>query len=62
MQLETWLTILLTTYKVHPSRGLAKTISYYLARILRHDDIFICGEKRCDYLLMQKFWSWKSNN
>jgi hypothetical protein len=62
LQLETWLTILITTYKDHPNRSLAKTISYYLGRILQHDDIFFCGEKRCEYLVMQKFWLWKNNN
>lgn len=62
IQLETWLTILLTTYKDHPSCGLAKTISYYLGRLLRHDDIHFCGEKRCEYLVMQKFWRWQARH
>jgi len=61
LQLENWLTLLITTYKEHPSLGLAKTISYYLNRLLNHDDINFCGDKRCDYLVMQKFWQWQSS-
>ena len=60
LQLETWLLMLITTYKEHPSCGLAKTINYYLARLLHHNDIEFCGSKRCDYLLMQKFWRWQA--
>jgi len=59
-QLENWLNILIFTYKDHPSYGLAKTINYYLSRLLRHDDIGFSGEKRCDYIRMQNFWLWKS--
>lgn len=59
-QLENWLAILISTYKENPSCGLAKTINYYLARLLHHDDIHFCGEKRCDYLQMQKYWRWQS--
>ncbi|GAA6170799.1 hypothetical protein NBRC116592_04690 [Colwellia sp. KU-HH00111] len=61
-QLEAWLSILISTYKYHPSCGLAKTISYYLARLLRHDDIQFCGEKRCEYVVMQKFWRWQAHH
>ncbi len=60
LQLESWLTILITTYKDSPSIGLAKTISYYLSRLLHHDDINFCGFKRCDYLVMQKYWCWQA--
>ncbi|MDP7593790.1 MAG: hypothetical protein QF552_14045 [Litorilituus sp.] len=59
LQLENWLTILIATYKTHPNLGLAKTINYYLSRLLNHDDIHYCGDKRCDYLIMQKYWRWK---
>ncbi len=62
LQLENWLTILITTYKEHPSCGLAKTISYYLAGLLHHDDIDFCGGKRCDYLVMYKYWQWQSDH
>jgi len=61
LQLDKWLNILIMTYKDHPSYGLAKTINYYLNRLLHHDDISFCGEKRCDYLLMQKYWHWQAN-
>lgn len=61
-QLETWLTVLITTYKDHPSSGLAKTINYYLGRILRHEDIHFYGKKHCEYLVMQKFWRWKTRS
>lgn len=60
LQLETWLTVLLKAYKEHPNCGLAKTISYYLARLLHHEDIQFSGKKRCEYLAMQKFWRWQA--
>ena len=68
LQLESWLTILVITYKDHPTYGLAKTINYYLDRLLHHEDINVyddqCGEhhhdKRCGYLAMKKFWGWQA--
>lgn len=62
VQLETWLHILITTYKDHPSCGLAKTINYYLSRLLHHDDIDFNYDKRCGYLSMQKYWRWQINS
>lgn len=62
IQLESWLNILIITYRDHPNCGLAKTINYYLNRLLHHDDIGFDGNKRCDYLSMQKFWHWQVNN
>jgi hypothetical protein len=62
LQLEDWLSLLITTYKDHPSCGLAKTINYYLLRLLRHDDINFCGNKRCEYLIMKKFWKWQARH
>jgi len=67
LQLERWLTILIETYKDYPSYGLAKTINYYVAGLLHHEDIHLCGQKsgengndkRCEYLSMKKFWEWK---
>lgn len=62
VQLESWLNILIITYKDHPSCGLAKTINYYLSRLLHHDDINFDEMKRCDYLSMQKYWRWQANS
>jgi hypothetical protein len=62
LQLESWLTVLITAYKVEPSNRLAETINDYLTRLLGHDDINFCGNKRCDYLIMKKFWKWQSNH
>ena len=56
--IENWLVMLINTYKSNPSRGLAKTIYFYLNKLLKHDDIFFCGEKRCEYPVMQRFWRW----
>jgi hypothetical protein len=56
--LENWVAMLISTYKDNPSCGLAKTICFYLNKLLDHDDIHFCGEKRCDYLTMQRFWHW----
>ena len=61
VQLETWLDILIITYKKHPSCGLAKTINYYLSRLLHHDELNFNASKRCDYLSMQKYWRWQVN-
>ncbi len=58
--MENWLLMLLSTYKQNPSKGLAKTISYYLGKILTHDDINFCGDKRCEYIAMQRFWHWQA--
>lgn len=62
IQLETWLNMLITTYKEHPSCGLAKTINYYLSRLLSHEDINFYDDKRCGYLSMQKYWRWQINH
>jgi hypothetical protein len=62
LQIENWLSILLATYKEHPNCGLAKTIHYYLIRLLHHEDINFYGEKRCEYLCMKKFWGWQAQN
>jgi len=56
--MESWLVMLLTTYNNNPSTGLARTISFYLTKLLTHDDINFCGDKRCEYLAMQRFWRW----
>lgn len=56
--MESWLVMLLTTYNNNPSSGLAKTISFYLTKLLHHDDITFSGNKRCEYLAMQRFWQW----
>jgi len=56
--LEIWLTMLLSTYKNNPSRGLAKTVCFYIERLLHHDDIHFYGDKRCEYLAMKRFWHW----
>ena len=60
LRLEHWLSLLISTYKEHPSCGLAKTIHYYLERLLHHEDINFSGEKRCEYIAMQRFWGWQA--
>ena len=56
--IENWLVMLLTTYKTSPSNALAKTISFYLNLLLHHDDINFCGDRRCEYIVMHRFWHW----
>lgn len=58
--MENWLNVLLNTYKIQPSSGLALTINTQLNKLLDHDDISFCGNKRCDYLNMQRFWQWQA--
>ena len=56
--LEEWIFILTKTYAEHPSSGLAKVISYYLNRLIHHDDFSLSSYHQCDYLAMQKYWQW----
>lgn len=58
-QLEDWLEILLSTYRISPSNGLAKVIQYYFDRILSHQDIRLVKNQRRHYLMMKKYWSWQ---
>lgn len=59
VQLESWLSILICTYKEHPSIGLAKTISYYLERVINHDDFDLKQHHCCHYRSMKKYWRWQ---
>jgi len=56
--LENWVSMLISTYKNNPSSGLAKTVCFYIEKLLHHDDISFYGDKRCEYLAMQRFWHW----
>ena len=56
----TWLNTLLNTYNTRPNKALAYTITEQLNKLLDHDDINFCGDKRCDYLNMQRFWQWQA--
>jgi len=60
--LEEWIIILTNAYSDHPSNGLAKVISYYLKRLIQHDDFPLSSYHRCDYLTMQKYWQWVATN
>jgi hypothetical protein len=55
-QIEDWLNLLTNTYATHPSKGLAKVITYYLARIIKHDDFIAFASQPCHYFTMLKFW------
>lgn len=61
-QLESWLTVLVTTYAHNPSSGLAKVIDYSIERILNQHDICKEPNLRCQYVSMKKFWQWQSDN
>ncbi|PKG86318.1 hypothetical protein CXF85_01040 [Colwellia sp. 75C3] len=60
--MENWLVMLLSTYNNNPSTGLAHTINFYVDKLLRHDDINFYGNKRCEYLAMQRYWRWQGAN
>jgi len=60
--LETWVTMLISTYKSNPSSGLALTVCFYIDKLLQHDDIHFFADKRCEYLAMQRFWHWYAAN
>lgn len=55
-QIEDWLSVLTQTYATHPSDGLAKVITYYLTRLIRHDDFTAFASQPCQYFSMLKFW------
>ncbi|MDO6446367.1 hypothetical protein Q4493_11340 [Colwellia sp. 1_MG-2023] len=57
---ENWLKILINTYRIHPSHGLAKVINYYLERIINHEDTKFDHRKLAQYCSMKKFWLWRS--
>jgi hypothetical protein len=58
--IENWLTILIKTYRDHPSQGLAKTIDYYLDRMINDEDIKSNKLTLCQYCSMKKFWTWQT--
>jgi hypothetical protein len=55
-QIEDWLSVLTKTYAQHPSNELAKVISYYLTRLIKHDDFTAFASQPCHYFTMLKFW------
>jgi hypothetical protein len=55
-QIEDWLNVLTNTYAKHPSNGLAKVITYYLKRIIKHDDFTAFASQPCHYFTMLNFW------
>ena len=60
IHIESGLSMLLNRYNNQPSNALAKSIHYYLNKLLNHDDINYCGDRRCDYLNMRRFWQWQA--
>mgnify|MGYP000365590408 CR=1 FL=1 len=58
--IENWLTILINTYRDHPSKGLAKVINYYIGRIIKEGEIKFHHLKLDQYCSMKKFWAWRS--
>ena len=61
-QIEAWLKILTETYAQNPSSGLAKVISYYLSRLIKHDDFNAFASQPCQYFSMLKYWQLQSND
>ena len=57
-QIERWLTVLITTYEQYPSLALAKTINYYVQRLISHEDIMLLPNRKCDYFSMLRYWQW----
>ncbi len=57
-QLEDWLSILMATYNKIPSISLAKVITYYIERIVNHDDFELKYRTHCQYVTMRKYWHW----
>lgn len=57
-QIKQWIQILTTTYAEHPSKPLAKTISYYVERLILHEDIELDIARPCEYISMLRYWQW----
>jgi len=57
-QLKQWIQVLATTYAESPSNVLAKTVSYYVERLIRHEDIELDTIKACEYISMLRYWQW----
>jgi len=55
-QIENWLSVLTHTYATHPNEALAKVITYYLTRIIKHDDFIAFANQPCQYFSMLKYW------
>ena len=60
-QIKHWLNILTSTYAEYPSKSLAKTILYYINRLINHEDVKHDSIKACEYISMVKYWSWQAN-
>jgi hypothetical protein len=61
IHMENWLTILINTYRNHPSNGLAKVINFYIDRIINDDDLKFNRIALNRYCSMKKFWAWRSH-
>jgi hypothetical protein len=59
--IQRWLSLLTRTYAEHPSSGLAKVITYYLTRLIKHDDFPSFSSECCHYVAMFKYWQWQSS-
>jgi len=55
-QIENWLSVLTHTYAAHPNEALAKVITYYLTRLIKHDDFTAFANQPCQYFSMLKYW------
>jgi hypothetical protein len=55
-QIENWLSVLTNTYATHPNEALAKVITYYLTRLIKHDDFTAFASQPCQYFSMLKYW------
>ena len=55
-QIENWLSVLTQTYAEHPDKALAKVITYYLTRIIKHNDFTAFASQPCQYFSMLKYW------
>ena len=58
-RLEEWLQLLTQTYAASPDAALAKTINYYLQRVIHHDDFSLDSNKQCDYICMLRYWQYQ---
>lgn len=61
LSIKSWLSLLMETYAVHPTKNLAKVITHYLTKLINHDDIELEQNKPYEYASLIRYWKWRAN-
>ncbi|WP_286262918.1 hypothetical protein [Thalassotalea atypica] len=55
-QMEDWLSVLIASYEVAPSKNVVQCILYYIDRILLDDECNARDHSHCQYHRMKAYW------